>query len=135
MSSKMRHGDGEDCYLIKETGVTFESDPVVGILDFRGFDRIALQLITTDDLEGDWTIEVSNNYTPAGNGSYGQPPEQGTWTDITSSFEPTISAVTAASNQWAQADLGFRAVKVTFTPSGVAGSGDVTAIQYSKQVG
>lgn len=217
MSSKMRHGDGEDCYLIKETGQTFESDPVVGILDFRPFDRMALQLITEDatenvpvetgddadadtdtfafagfdftgledatirvegsedndgdwvitvggdgtatidgsltdevfdpeavtvtlihteaPLEGAWTIEVSNNYTPAGNGSYGQPPEQGTWTDITSSFEPTISAVTAASNQWAQADLGFRAIRVTFTPSGSAGEGDVTVIQYSKQVG
>lgn len=135
MSSKMRHGDGEDCYMIQETGLTFESDPVEGILDMRPFDRISLQLITTDDLEGAWTISVSNNYTPAGNGTYGQPPEQGTWTDITSSFVPAIAAVTAASNQWAQADLGFRAIKVTFTPSGASGEGDVTVIQYAKQVG
>lgn len=135
MSSKMRHGDGEDCYMIQETGVTFESDPVVGILDMRPFDRISLQLITTGTLDGDWKVEVSNNYTPAGNGTYGQPPEQGTWTDITTSFDPTIAAVVNASNQWCQADIGFRAIRVTFTPSGVAGTGDVTVIQYAKQVG
>jgi hypothetical protein len=122
------YGNGDDCYLFGDgVGVpghhfanttAFTNDPP---LNMRGYNRVGLQLITEDDegqtLTGAWTIEVSNDYVPAGNGSYGQSPGAGKRTDITAAFEPTIEAVTGASNQFVQADLSVRAIRATFTPT------------------
>jgi hypothetical protein len=68
-------------------------------------------------LTGDWKVEVSNDFVPAGNGSYGQSPQAGRWTDITAAFTPAIDAVTDVSDQYIQADLSVRSIRATFTPT------------------
>jgi hypothetical protein len=84
-----------------------------------------------DPPAGDWKIEVSNDFVPVTNGTaYGQPSNDGTWTDITSAFSPSIAAVTTAGTQYAQADLTARTLRYTFTPSG--GQGTVSVIRYCK---
>lgn len=83
-------------------------------------------------LDGAWTIEVSNNYSPEG-GTFGQAPTEGTetWTDITTAFSPTIAAVdhtsSATRNQFVQAaPMAGRVLRCTFKAT--TGSGKVKVL-------
>lgn len=85
------------------------------------FDADVTVSLVRAQLEGAWTIEISNNYTPSSfGGDFGQDPDvAGSWTDITSAFSPTIAAVdtgTASSySQYVQATICVRAIRFTFT--------------------
>lgn len=123
-------GLGDACYLFGDAAddghhfadtTAFTSDPPQ---DASRCDRISFQLDTVNDddgepMTGDWTIEVSNNYSPASTSTvYGQVSgNAGRWTDITAAFEPAIVAVTDNSSQFVQADIATRRIRVTFTPT------------------
>src|SRR6188768_408179 len=66
-------------------------------------DAVTFTLTRTDEPPaGSWKIEVSNDFVPQTNGTvYGQIPQSGTWTDITSEFSPSIDTVTTAGSQYA----------------------------------
>jgi hypothetical protein len=95
-------------------------------------DALRVTVIRTDDPPaGDWSIEVSNNFVPETNGTvYGQVPNAGDWTDITSQFSPVIAAVTDEDSQYVQADLTARDIRYTFTPS--SGQGIVKVRRFAK---
>lgn len=64
---------------------------------------------------GTWKVEVSNDYSPETGLS---PSNAGHWTDVTSEFSPSIDAVTAPSNQFAQAaPIVSAGMRVTLTMS------------------
>jgi hypothetical protein len=123
-------GQGATCYVLNQT--VSNTTPVVSSVTFLQHARIlSYQLIANSSLDGSWKIEVSNDYSGAGGGADGQPPNAGTWTDITSAFSPSIATVAhgtaATQNQYVQCNpLGARCVRVTFTAT--AGSGTVQAI-------
>ena len=122
-------GDGDECYLFGDAttdgGHEFPDTTAFtsGVVDVRHCDRLGLQLITVSDegqtLTGSWTIELSNDFTPASTGTaYGQASgNAGLWTDVTALFNPAIDAVIADSSQYAQMDLRARSLRVTFTPT------------------
>ena len=88
-------------------------------------------LHTEDPPQGNWKIEVSNDFVPATNGTvYGQYPNPGTWTDITSEFNPSIDAVTTAGTQYAQMDITARSLRYSFTPTD--GLGTITVTRFGK---
>jgi hypothetical protein len=93
---------------------------------------LRVTVIRTDDPPaGDWKIEVSNNFVPETNGTvYGQVPNAGDWTDITSQFSPVIAAVIDEDSQYVQADLTARDIRYTFTPS--SGQGIVKLRRFCK---
>ena len=96
---------------------------------------LLVEVIRTDTAAvptGSWKIEVSNDFVPASNSNvYGQKTQAGTWTDITSEFSPSITAVTTASSQYVQADLTARDVRWTFTPTGGQGKARVRRFMKS----
>lgn len=93
------------------------------------------------DIEGTWTVELSNDFVPANGGtSYGQPAGPGRWTDITGQFVPNFSAVDPADesslNQYAQAELAARTIRFVFTrTTGGADGAVATAVVFSKSQG
>jgi hypothetical protein len=87
---------------------------------------------------GTWTVAMSNNYTPASNGSsYGQAPSQGDFTDCSALFSSpaAIASVTDHGSQFVQPPGHFsaRSFQITFTPSG--GKGTAIALVYCKSWG
>ncbi len=97
-----------------------------GLVNETFTNAVEVSLVRTDSPPaGTWKIEVSNDFVPnASSNVYGQKSQAGTWTDITSAFSPTISAVATAGSQYVQADLTARDIRWTFTPT----SGRGTAI-------
>lgn len=93
------------------------------------------------DIEGSWSVELSNDFVPANGGtSYGQPAGPGRWTDITNQFSPTIVDVDPTNedslNQYVQAELAARTIRYVFARStGGAGGARATAIVFSKSQG
>lgn len=80
-------------------------------------------------LTGDWEIDVSNILSQnLGNDREVQDPK---WSDITAGFSPAIVAVTAASNQAAQAaPFAFRAHRVVFHAA--TGKGYISVYNFQK---
>lgn len=155
MSALARYGDGDEGKLLHN--VTVGADPAIvathpaglqtvngvslclfsdvnaGVLD-EDFDPIALD----GDVAGTWQILVSNDYVPAGRGSYGAVESEGRWIDITSQFTPTIATVdpgtVATTAQYVQASpLDARTIMVVFRRT--AGSGEISAQFYNKSQG
>lgn len=136
MSAKNRYGDGDECNMLPVTDGTTQTSVVV---DMRDKDSIAFQLETTGTLTGTWAVQVSNNFVPVtnGSGSYGQMASDGTsgpaaiWTDITSAFSPAITNPAGApTDQYVQADLTCRSVRVVWTRS--AGAGTTQVLVFAK---
>lgn len=101
-------------------------------------DTAYIYAVPPNTLKGTWKVEVSNNFVPANGGtSYGQPPQYGKWTDITSQYSPAIAAVDTAAptsySQYTQAELAGRTIRYSFTRT--AGDGHVMAIVFSKSNG
>ena len=110
--------DGEYEITTVNSATSIDTDPVpAGDETFT--DAVRFTVIRTDDPPaGAWTIEVSNNFVPETNGTvYGQVPDAGDWTDITSEFSPSIALVATEDSQYVQADLTARDIRFTFTPS------------------
>lgn len=86
---------------------------------------VSLQLVISSlsgAFTGTWTVEASNDYAPeSGGGSYGQPPNAGTWTDVTAQWTPAVAGVTANGSQIIQsptAGCGYRHIRVKLTRTG-----------------
>lgn len=135
MSAKYRYGDGEDCNFIPAQAIS-GTTPIVEEFPFLcDIDNVGLQLISTGTVTGTWLIEVSNNYVPAsnGSGSYGQMAGDTTavWSDITAGFSPAISnPAGSATNQYVQALLAARAMRITFEPA--SGAGNIQVLGFAK---
>lgn len=137
---KRTYGLGGEGVLLNTP--TSGTTPVVStVMSIENLDVVGIQLITVGAGTGAWLIEVSNDYEPAAAGGppYGQVPGQTTpanastaahWSDITSGFSPAISAVAAASSQPIQANVGFRSLRVTYTPA--TGTATAMVIAFGK---
>lgn len=100
-------------HVVRCTGATGTADETFG--------TDVVVSVTYPQLEGDWTIETSNDWTPdSTGGSYDQPPNvEGHWSDITSGFRPAIASVdTGTASSYSQAcviSCSFRALRFSFT--------------------
>lgn len=129
--ARVVYGNGNECVFLNAS-INNTNPVTTGAQDAREADRVGVQLVTTG-VSGSWKIEVSNDYVIGGSGGYGAAANAGTWSDITAAFTPAIVAVVAGvsgENQYAQADLGARAIRYTFTPS--SGTGTAQAIGCMK---
>jgi hypothetical protein len=104
----------------------------------REANQIAMQMLTTGTVAGTWLVEGSNNYVAAGANSYGAIAAAGEWTDITAAFITNIDNDPIANPSgspleqpaWNRDPLGWRDVRITFTPA--SGAGNVTLLGYAK---
>ncbi len=112
-----------------------------GLVDETFAAGVTVQVIRSETAShpaGTWTILASNDYVPpapsSGIGAYGSAPNPGHFFDVKALFSKptTVAAVTDANAQYVQADPHFdgRHLKVTFTPSG--GAGTVSVAPYRK---
>ena len=155
MSELARYGDGDEGKLLDN--VTVDADPAIVATHPAGLQRVNgvslclfsdvnagvldedyLPIALDGDLAGTWQVLVSNDYVPAGQGSYGAVEAAGRWVDITSQFSPTIATVDpgtyATTAQYVQASpLDARTIMVIFRRS--AGTGEVSAQFYNKSQG
>jgi hypothetical protein len=135
--TKDTSGDGGDVVILKSTTISGTTPIVSNPIDVRDKDAVALQLVAVGggSPAGAWKVEASLDFVPgvtsgavggASSGAYGAPAFTGTWSDVTALFSrpTTIATVSAAGSQYVQADphLDARHIRVTFTPSGGAGS-------------
>jgi hypothetical protein len=140
MGKPNRFGDdGEEGHLLHLVSLGVTTPQVsTPVYEMRNLDSLSFQLITTGTLTGTWTVEVSNNATPPNSALssisniYGQELGAGDWTDITTSFTPSITnPAGSATNQYVQADtLTARALRITFTRA--SGTGNVDVYAYGK---
>lgn len=146
-------GQGDGCYMLKAAFVAgvVSGTPTRGTTS--GPNVISIETITqtagsasyclfTDGtLDGDWLIEISNDFARAGMGG-GSPPTAGDWSPAPQAvidadgvqqpgmFVPNVKhvqhGVYETQHQFVQAPACFcRAIRVTFKPS--AGTGNATA--------
>jgi hypothetical protein len=121
----------ENFGTVNDTAAHVQADPL--ILGHTTF--VGIQLTTGGTLAGGastaWIVEGSNDYAP--NGDMGQPPNAGTWVNVTAYFTPALVAVlSGGSKQYIQGQFAGRALRVTFTATG--GTGNATAIFNAKDL-
>lgn len=122
---------GRRGYLFDAKAISDTNPHDSDVIELFEFDGCGLQLITTGNLQGAWTVLQSMDYS---SGDRDILPNAGTWDDITSLLNAAPTAVTTASNQYRQLTGFFGgAVKVRFTAT--SGNGTVTAIALGKSNG
>ncbi len=133
MANKERFGDGEDRFFLPFTTISGTTAIPGRVIDLRRYDSSGMQFISTGTVAGTWLVEVSNDYVPTMNGNaYGEIANAGHWSTIPNAqFSPAIATVVSGgSSQPVQANLTFRAMRITFTPT--SGAGQVAVLGFAK---
>jgi hypothetical protein len=103
--------------------------PIVAQFPMQNFDGVALVLVTTGTVHGDWSVQAANN--GLGNNTLNNPVATGTYADVSSLCEPALATVTTASKQAVQiVPFGWGGGQLTFTPT--SGAGNVAAYIFAK---